>query len=61
MKIAQKFNEKVEMSESEFRNLMVDVFDNVPSYHLKSIVRGVKKGGKKGRFEKLSYLIRDVE
>ncbi len=49
------------MSEHEFRLLLSKVFENVPSYHIKSIVRTVKKGKKIGRFESLSHRIRDVK
>lgn len=42
--VAKKLNESVDMSEHEFRLLLTKVFENVPSYHIKSIVRSVKKG-----------------
>ena len=59
--VAKKLNESVDMSEHEFRLLLTKVFENVPSYHIKSIARSVKKGNKMGEFERLSHSIRDVE
>ena len=61
LKTAQKINDVVDMSEHEFRLLMQKVFEDVPSYHLKSIVRSVKQAGKQGKFDALSHKIRDVE
>jgi hypothetical protein len=49
------------MSENEFRLLLAKVFENVPTYHLKAIVRSVKKGDKMGKMEYLSHKIRDTE
>ena len=40
---------------------MTAVFDNVPAFHLKAIVRSVRKGNKKGRFEKIQHMTRDAE
>jgi hypothetical protein len=61
IQVAKKLNDSVDMSEHEFRLLLSKVFENVPSYHIKSIVRNVKKGNKLGKFESLSHRIRDVE
>ena len=61
IQVAKKLNESVDMSEHEFRLLLTKVFENVPSYHIKSIVRSVRKGDKMGKFEYLSHRIRDVE
>ena len=49
------------MSEHEFRQLLSTVFDQIPSYHIKQIVRNVKKGDKMGKFEAFSHKIRDVD
>lgn len=49
------------MSEHEFRQLMIAVFEHVPYYHMKAIVRSIKKGNKMGKMEKLSHMIREVE
>ena len=59
--VAKKLNEAVDMSENEFRLLLSKVFENVPTYHLKAIVRSVKKGDKMGKMEYLSHKIRDTE
>jgi hypothetical protein len=42
------------MSESEFRDLLKNIFSDVPSYHLNTVVRLIKKGNKKGRIEIIS-------
>ena len=42
------------MSEHEFRKMLQSVFENVPTYHIKSIVRSVKQGADKGKFDALS-------
>ena len=47
--IAQKLNEEVEMHEGEFRDLLKKMFSDIPSYHINTIVRLVKSGGKKNR------------
>jgi 16S rRNA C1402 (ribose-2'-O) methylase RsmI len=49
--VAKKLHESVDMSEHEFRLLLQKVFENVPTYHIKAIVRTVRKGDKMGRFE----------
>ena len=41
--VAKRLNERVEMSEPEFRQLMRHVFDGVPAYHLNQIVRLVRQ------------------
>jgi len=48
------------MSEHEFRLLLQNVFENVPTYHIKAIVRSVKKGDKMGKLEYISHKMRDV-
>jgi len=53
IQIAKKLNEKVEMSEHEFRVMMKYVFDGVPSYHMNQIVRAVKQNSKPGKMELL--------
>ena len=58
--VAQRLHDSVDMTEHEFRLLLSKVFESVPQYHIKQIVRTVKKGGKLGRFESLSHKIRDV-
>jgi hypothetical protein len=40
---------------------MQTVFENVPSYHIKSIVRSVKKGPGMGKFDALCHRMRDAE
>ena len=47
--VAQKLNEEVEMHEGEFRDLLKKMFSDIPSYHINTIVRLVKSGGKKNR------------
>lgn len=58
--VAKKLNESVDMSEHEFRKMLQAVFENVPTFHIKSIVRSVRQGATKGKFEALSHRIRDV-
>jgi hypothetical protein len=58
--VAKKLNENVDMSEHEFRVLLSKVFDGVPQFHIKAIVRSVKQGGKMGKHEYLSNKFRDV-
>ena len=60
IQVAKKLNETVDMSEHEFRKMLQSVFENVPTYHIKSIVRSVKQGADKGKFDALSYKIRDI-
>ena len=47
-------DESVDMSESEFRNLLKSMFTDIPSYHLNSIVRLVRLDGKKRRIDIIS-------
>jgi hypothetical protein len=42
LKVAKKLNEEVQMSESEFRDLLKNLFSEVPSYHLSTVVRIVR-------------------
>ena len=51
VQIAERLNNEIEMSEGEFRSLLQALFagNNVPSYHLKTVVRMVRSNGKKRR------------
>ena len=60
LKVAQKLNESVEMSDHDFRVMLKDIFDSVPTYHINQIVKVVKKGNKEYRFERLSRMVRDA-
>lgn len=53
VKLAERLNEEIDMSEGEFRSLLQTLFagEKVPSYHLKTIVRMVRSNGKKKRTE----------
>ena len=53
MKVAERLNEEVEMSEGEFRNLLKSIFKSakLPSYHINTIVRQVRTEGRKGRIQ----------
>jgi len=44
------------MGEGEFRDLLKAVFPGVPSYHIATVVRIVKKAGKESRFERLTRI-----
>ena len=52
--VAQKLDEAVEMSEYDFRTLLKSMFPDVPNYHIQTIIRLVKSGGKKKRIEVLA-------
>lgn len=45
LKVAQRLNDQVEMSEGEFRNLLKALFPDVPSYHASAMARIVRAGG----------------
>lgn len=47
------------MTDNDFRNLLTTVFDNVPTYHLKSIAKSIKKNNKKSSLENLWEKVRD--
>lgn len=51
--IAERLHKEVEMSEGEFRSLLKALFPDVPGSHVNSIVRTVKRAGKKQRFNVL--------
>ena len=42
------------MGEGEFRSLLKSLFPDVPSYHVRTVVRLVKQEGKKGRFQTIT-------
>lgn len=44
------------MHEKEFRILLTNMFPEVPTYHIKQIVKIVKTKGKEGKFERISRL-----
>ena len=53
MKVAERLNAEVEMSEGEFRDLLKSIFKSakLPSYHISTIVRRIRTEGKKGRMQ----------
>ena len=52
--IARRLNEEVEMGEKDFRNLLKTLFPDVPSYHLRTIARMIRQGGRKYRTDVIS-------
>lgn len=52
--VAKKLDESIDMSEGEFRDLLKNMFSDVPSYHISTVVRLVKRGDKKSRLNELS-------
>lgn len=54
MSVAETLNGQVEMSEHELRELLKKVFSTVPSYHINTVARLVKKGGKESKMDALA-------
>ena len=54
MVVAKKLDETIEMSESEFRELLKSMFAEVPSYHLNTVVRLVRQANKPKRMDVLT-------
>lgn len=56
LKVAQTLDKQIEMSEMELRDLLKKLFPGLPSYHLTTVTRIVKKDGKESRLERLSRI-----
>lgn len=54
LKIAQTLDNQIDMSENDLRELLKKLFPLLPSYHINTVTRMVKKGTKEGKMERIS-------
>jgi len=56
LRVAESLNSQVDMSESELRGLLKQIFETAPSFHINSVARLAKKGKKESRMEKITRM-----